>query len=113
MLVPMMRRVYGQRSHPGQMGRHHSAEHGGHPHMVRQHPNRHLTQQQRREWVALLLDTADELKMPDDPEFRSTLVGYLEWARGLPSSTRSPTHKWSTTREWGFPVADDTRLFEK
>src|SRR3954462_12514961 len=39
-----------------------SAAHGGHPHMVRQHLNRHLNQTQRREWVALLLDTADELK---------------------------------------------------
>ena len=60
-----------------------SAQHGGHPHMIRQHLNKHLTQAQRREWVALLLDTADELKMPDDPEFRSALVGYLEWGSRL------------------------------
>jgi hemoglobin len=56
---------------------------GGHPHMIGQHLNRHLTQAQRREWVALLLDTADELKLPDDPEFRSALVGYLEWGSRL------------------------------
>jgi hemoglobin len=60
-----------------------SANHGGHPHMVQQHLNRHLNQTHRREWVALLLDTADELKMPDDPEFRSALVGYLEWGSRL------------------------------
>jgi hemoglobin len=60
-----------------------SAEHGGHPHMIRQHLNRHLVQEQRRAWLALLLDTADELKMPDDPEFRSALVGYLEWGSRL------------------------------
>ena len=60
-----------------------SAEHGGHPHMVRQHLNRHLSQEQRRAWVALLLDTADQLGMPDDPEFRSALVGYLEWGSRL------------------------------
>src|SRR6186713_3203525 len=60
-----------------------SAEHGGHPHMIRQHLNRHLGQEQRRAWVALLLDTADELAMPDDPEFRSALVGYLEWGSRL------------------------------
>ena len=60
-----------------------SATHGGHPHMIRQHLNRHLTQPQRREWVALLLDTADELALPDDPEFRSALVGYLEWGSRL------------------------------
>ena len=60
-----------------------SASHGGHPHMIQQHLNRHLSQSQRREWVALLLDTADELQMPDDPEFRSALVGYLEWGSRL------------------------------
>jgi truncated hemoglobin YjbI len=31
-----------------------SAQHGGHPHMIRQHLNRHLAQEQRRRWVALL-----------------------------------------------------------
>jgi hemoglobin len=60
-----------------------SQQHGGHPHMIRQHLERHLSQAQRREWVGLLVDTADELKMPDDPEFRSALVGYLEWGSRL------------------------------
>jgi hemoglobin len=60
-----------------------SEQHGGHPHMIQQHLNRHLTQAQRRQWVGLLLDTADELGMPDDPEFRSALVGYLEWGSRL------------------------------
>jgi hemoglobin len=60
-----------------------SAEHGGHPHMIRQHLGKHLNQEQRRRWVALLLETADELKMPDDPEFRSAIVGYLEWGSRL------------------------------
>jgi hemoglobin len=56
-----------------------SEQHGGHPHMVAQHLNRHLTQEQRRRWVWLLLDTADEVGVPDDPEFRSAFVSYLEW----------------------------------
>jgi len=60
-----------------------SGEHGGHPHMIRQHLNRHLTQELRRQWVQLLLATADELGLPDDPEFRSALVGYLEWGSRL------------------------------
>ena len=45
-----------------------SAEHGGHPHMIRQHLSRHLTQDKRRRWVELLLATADELAVPDDAE---------------------------------------------
>jgi hemoglobin len=60
-----------------------SEQHGGHPHMIRQHLNRHLSQEQRRQWVALLLETADELQLPEDPEFRSALVGYLEWGSRL------------------------------
>jgi hemoglobin len=83
-----------------------SQRHGGHPHMIRQHLDRHLSQAQRREWVGLLLDTADELKMPDDPEFRSALVGYLEWGSRLavinsqPGATvdqHAPMPRWG----WG------------
>ena len=48
---------------------------GKHSHatMIAKHLGRHLTQQQRQRWVALLLETADELKLPDDPEFRSEI----------------------------------------
>jgi hemoglobin len=51
--------------------------------MMQQHFHRQLTQEQRRAWVALLLDTADELRFPDDPEFRSAFVAYLEWGSRL------------------------------
>jgi hemoglobin len=60
-----------------------SEQHGGHPHMIQKHLNRHLTHEKRRRWVELLLATADELGLPDDPEFRSALVGYLEWGSRL------------------------------
>lgn len=60
-----------------------SEQHGGHPHMIAQHLNRHLTHDKRRRWVELLVATADELQLPDDPEFRSALVGYLEWGSRL------------------------------
>jgi len=60
-----------------------SQQHGGHPHMIRRHLDRHLTQEQRQRWMMLLLATADELKMPDDPEFRSALVSYIEWGSRL------------------------------
>jgi len=60
-----------------------SEQHGGHSHMVSRHSSRHLSQEQRRAWVALLLDTADQVGVPDDPEFRSAIVGYLEWGSRL------------------------------
>jgi hemoglobin len=62
---------------------HYSEQYGGHPRMIQQHLNRHLSQEQRRQWMGLLLSTADELGMPEDPEFRSALVGYLEWGSRL------------------------------
>lgn len=83
-----------------------SEKHGGHPHMIRQHLDRHLDQAKRRRWVALLLETADELAMPDDPEFRSALVGYLEWGSrlavinsqpGIQVDHDAPMPKWG----WG------------
>jgi hemoglobin len=70
-----------------------SAEHGGHPHMIRRHLDRHLSDAQRRQWVGLLLDTADEIGMPDDPEFRSALVGYLEWGSRLAVINSQPGAK--------------------
>ena len=82
-----------------------SATRGGHPHMIQRHLNRHLTHAQRREWMALLLDTADELKFPDDPEFRSALVGYLEWGSRLAvinSQSSDDVGSDSPMPKWGW-----------
>jgi hemoglobin len=82
-----------------------SDRHGGHPHMVEQHLNRRLTQEQRRQWIGLLLDTADEVGVPDDPEFRSAFVGYLEWGSRLavinsqPGAAADPAASMPT---WGW-----------
>ena len=56
---------------------------GSHAVMVSHHLGRHLTEAQRRRWVNLMLDCADEVGMPDDPEFRSAFVAYLEWGTRL------------------------------
>jgi hemoglobin len=82
-----------------------SDRHGGHPHMVAQHLNHRLTQEQRRQWLWLLLDTADEVGVPDDPEFRSAFVGYLEWGSRIavinsqPGAEVDPTASMPT---WGW-----------
>ncbi|MGC2403978.1 MAG: group II truncated hemoglobin [Acidobacteriaceae bacterium] len=60
-----------------------SAHHGGHAAMIRHHLGKGITEQQRQHWVRLLLETADELNLPSDPEFRSALVAYLEWGSRL------------------------------
>ncbi|TKR33236.1 globin [Luteimonas gilva] len=60
-----------------------SDEHGGHAEMIRHHLNRHLQEKQRRRWVELLIDSGDDIGLPDDPEFRSAFVGYIEWGTRL------------------------------
>lgn len=40
-------------------------------------------EQQRARWLQLLLQSADETGVPDDPEFRSAFVAYLEWGTRL------------------------------
>jgi hemoglobin len=85
-----------------------SEQHGGHPHMIRQHLDRHLNQEQRRRWVSLLLETADELAMPDDPAFRSALVGYLEWGSRLAVINSQPGAKVDESApmpKWGWGEA--------
>jgi hemoglobin len=85
-----------------------STERGGHPHMIRQHLERHLTDSQRKAWMTLLLETADDVGLPSDPEFRSALVAYLEWGSrlavinsqgGAVPGIDSPMPKWG----WGVP----------
>ena len=83
-----------------------SSEHGGHPEMIRHHLGRHLTESQRRHWINLLLDSYTELGLPDDPEFASALVSYLEWGTrlavinsqpGAKPPLESPMPRWN----WG------------
>ena len=85
-----------------------SEQRGGHPHMIREHLERHLSEAHRRRWLALLLDTADEVGLPSDPEFRSALVAYLEWGSRLAVINSQPGA--STAMEsapmpvWGWGV---------
>lgn len=84
-----------------------SAEHGGHAEMIRRHLGRALTNEQRTRWLQLLLKSADACGLPDDPEFRSALVAYLEWGSRLavinsrldrpPEVTEEPMPRWG----WG------------
>lgn len=86
-----------------------SESEGSHFEMISKHLSKHLTQQHRKRWMELLLETADELKLPDDPEFRSAFLAYLEWGTriavinsDLDEVTEKPDvpmPKWG----WGVP----------
>jgi hemoglobin len=56
---------------------------GSHAIMIAHHMGRMLTAAQRARWVSLLIETADDAGLPEDPEFRAALVGYLEWGSRL------------------------------
>jgi hemoglobin len=70
-----------------------SAERGGHAQMLKQHLERHLTEPQRRQWIALLIDSADEAGLPGDPEFRSAFMAYIEWGTRLAVLNSQPGEK--------------------
>ena len=78
----------------------------GHSTMIAKHLARHLTDAQRKHWVWLLLDTADELKLPQDPEFRSALVGYLEWGSRIAvinsAAEKNPLGPSAPMPNWGW-----------
>jgi hemoglobin len=81
---------------------------GSHADMVAHHIGKHLTEAMRRRWMMLLLESADELGLPDDPEFRSALVGYLEWGSRIAvlnsSTTENPIQPTEPMPQWGWGV---------
>lgn len=86
----------------------HGGAEGGHLRMVAQHLGRALSEGQRARWVGLLLQCADEVGLPADPEFRSAFVAYLEWGSrlavlnsqpGIPAPAPAPMPIWG----WGVP----------
>ena len=85
-----------------------SDEYGGDAlkHMVGKHIGRMLTEVQRKRWVQLLLESADETGIPDDPEFRSTFVGHLEWGSRVAVINShletNPTTGAEHIPEWGW-----------
>lgn len=79
---------------------------GSHRSMIARHLGRSLTEAQRQRWIALMLETADEIEVPDDPEFRSALVGYLEWGTRIAVINSQPGVKEPTDNppmpSWGW-----------
>lgn len=75
--------------------------------MIAQHLNRHLTQPQRAQWMRLLLEAADATGLPDDPEFRSAFVAYLEWGTRLAVINSQPgaaVNPQAPMPQWGWGV---------
>jgi hemoglobin len=85
-----------------------STERGGYHHMLGQHRGKAITEAQRRRWVSLLLDAAEEVELPADPEFRAALVSYIEWGTRLALANSQPAAKpveQAPMPHWGWGVA--------
>ena len=70
---------------------------GGYERMVGKHRGLAITPEQRLRFATLMSLAADDAGLPDDPEFRSAFVAYVEWGRGSPCTTHSPAPRSSST----------------
>jgi hemoglobin len=65
-------------------------KHGGYPAMLRHHLGLGITPEQRTRWVQLIVAAADDAELPDDPEFRSAFVAYVEWGSRIGMANSGP-----------------------
>lgn len=85
-----------------------SRNHGGYPQMLSKHVELAITSEQRTRWATLMAACADEAGLPDDPEFRSAFVAYIEWgtrialANSQPGATPPPRAR---VPRWGWGEA--------
>jgi len=85
-----------------------SDELGGYEQMLAKHRNLAITPEQRFRFVSLMSLAADDAKLPDDPEFRSALLAYLEWGTRLARHNSQPRAKvieHAPVPRWGWGEA--------
>ena len=81
---------------------------GGYQRMLDHHRGLGITVEQRFRFASLMSLAADDAGLPDDPEFRAALVGYLEWATRLALHNSQPGAEVVTEApvpRWGWGVA--------
>ena len=81
---------------------------GGYPAMVAHHRDLGITAEQRFRFASLMSLAADDAALPDDPEFRAALVGYLEWGTRLAMHNSQPgadVAQQAPVPHWGWGVA--------
>jgi len=81
---------------------------GGYQRMLDHHRGLGITVDQRFRFASLMSLAADDAGLPDDPEFRAALVGYLEWGTRLALHNSQPGAEVVTEApvpHWGWGVA--------
>ena len=85
-----------------------TAELGGYESMVAHHRDLGITPEQRHRFASLMSLAADDAELPDDPEFRAALVGYLEWGTRIALHNSQPGAEFAAhapVPRWGWGVA--------
>jgi hemoglobin len=83
-------------------------ERGGYPAMLSHHLGKGITEAQRRRWVNLLMDAAEEVGLAGDPEFRAAFFGYIEWGTQIARQNSQPgatPPEQAPVPRWGWGVA--------
>jgi hemoglobin len=79
---------------------------GSHYKMIEHHIGRMLDETKRKRWMELLLESADEIGLANDPEYRSALVAYLEWGSRIAvinsKKTENPIDAHEPMPKWGW-----------
>jgi hemoglobin len=81
---------------------------GGYERMLAHHRGLSITAAQRLRFATTMSQAADDAQLPDDPEFRAALVGYLEWGTRLAvtnSQTDAEPALHAPVPHWGWGVA--------
>jgi hemoglobin len=67
-----------------------STELGGYEHMLAKHRDLAITPGQRFRFASLMSLAADDAGLPDDPDFRSAFMAYVEWGTRLALHNSQP-----------------------
>ena len=85
---------------------------GGYERMLRHHIGLGITPAQRHRFAATMSLAADDAALPDDPEFRSAFMAYVEWGTRLALQNSAPgaaVVEHAPVPHWGWGVAPPYR----
>lgn len=115
---PILIEVFGTHGHPGHVEHlaawlgevfggpdTYTRELGGHGALLRHHAGLAITEPQRRRFVEVFLEAADEAGLPKDERFRRRFREYLEWGTQIAVEVSQPGADTTTTQpvpRWGW-----------
>jgi CDGSH-type Zn-finger protein/truncated hemoglobin YjbI len=67
-----------------------SENYGGYQRMISQHRGKALSEQMRARWVDLICRSAEDARLPSDPEFQAAFRAYIEWGSRIALENSQP-----------------------